>query len=243
MIEDRAQQIEDVKRRVASMGALPLEWRVIQVGPERFEMATCRGAEALLEDLIAGDPASPAVLDERLPYWTEIWPSALAVAGRVVERGREWAGKQVLDLGCGLGLAGVAAGRCGADVCLCDYDEKAVQFAALNWVANVNREPQAVVMDWREPTLGPIFDRILAADIVYEKRFFEPVIRAFDCLLKPGGEIWMGEPNRPFSSGFFSVLSAHGYSYRREERSVSFPNPDQPTVVGLYTIRSEARSP
>jgi predicted nicotinamide N-methyase len=236
MMADRNQQIGDVKRRALALKAMHPVWRTIEVGQERFEMATCRGAEALLDELIAADPASPAVRDERLPYWTEIWPSALAVAGRVLEAGRSLAGQRVLDLGCGLGLAGVAAGRCGAEVCFCDYDPQAVRFAALNWVANVGGTPWAVVMDWREPAFEAVFDRILAADIVYEKRFFEPVIHAFDCLLKPGGEVWLGEPNRPFSSGFFEVLAAHGYAYSREERLVPFPNPAKSTSVGVYGI-------
>ena len=164
-------------------------------------MATCSRAEALLDELIAADPASSAFRDERLPYWTEIWPAALALAGRVVESSRDWAGKQVLDLGCGLGLPGVAAGRCGAEVCLCDYDWQAVRFAALNWVVNVGGSPLALVMDWREPAFEASFDRILAADIVYEKRFFEPVIRAFlvEVLLGPFGEVFDGEAERAFA--------------------------------------------
>jgi ETFB lysine methyltransferase len=236
MNADRAQQIEEVNRRAGELAALKPVWKSIRVGPELFEMATCRGAEALLDDLAAADPASVAVRDERLPYWTEIWPSALAVAGRVIETGPAWTGKRVLDLGCGLGLAGVAAGRCGAAVCLCDLDLRAVRFAALNWAANVGGAPLAVVMDWREPAFEATFDRILAADIVYEKRFFDPVIRAFDCLLKPDGEVWLGEPNRPFSSGFFDILTARGFVFRREDRLVSFPNPAKPTLVGLYAI-------
>jgi DNA helicase-2/ATP-dependent DNA helicase PcrA len=35
-------------------------------------------------------------------------------------------------------------------------------------------------MDWRAPAFEAGFDLILAADIVYEKRFFGPVVRAFD---------------------------------------------------------------
>ncbi len=243
MTGDRDKQIEEVKRRAGALASLRPEWRTIQVGRERFEMATCRGAEALLEELIAADPASISVRDERLPYWTEIWPSAFAVAGRVVAAGRAWVGKRVLDLGCGLGLAGVAAGRCGAKVCLCDYDPQAVRFAAMNWVANVGGSPPALVMDWREPAFLASFDLILAADIVYEKRFYEPVIRAFGWLLKPGGEVWLGEPDRPFSADFFEAMDASGYGCRRESCQVPFPNPAKPTVVGLYTFSKKEHHP
>ena len=225
-----------MKKRAAFLAALHLQWRNVSVNGQRFDIATCGGADAMLDALIAADPSSPAVRDERLPYWTEIWPSSVAVAERVLAAGRGLAGMRMLDLGCGLGLAGIAAGRCGAEVWLCDYDPRAVQFAALNWVANADGMPRAVVMDWREPAFDAVFDRILAADIVYEKRFYAPVIRAFDRLLKPGGEVWLGEPNRPFSAAFFEALHRAGYAFQRTEQVVAFPNPAKPTTVGLYTI-------
>jgi 2-polyprenyl-3-methyl-5-hydroxy-6-metoxy-1,4-benzoquinol methylase len=229
-------QHAEIKRRVAALGDCHLRWRPLMIGSERFDVAACSGADLLLDALIAADPAHPAVRDERLPYWTEIWPASVVVAGAALEAGGALAGKAVLDLGCGLGVAGMAAGRAGARVCLCDYDPQAVRFAALNWVANVDAEPRAVVMDWRAPVFEAAFDLILAADIVYEKRFFEPIIRAFDRLLKPGGRVWLGEPDRHFSRGFFAALERAGYGFSRTVRRVDFPNPEKPTDVSLYTI-------
>jgi 2-polyprenyl-3-methyl-5-hydroxy-6-metoxy-1,4-benzoquinol methylase len=233
---DEAERRAEVRRRAAALAESHLKWRPLVIAGQRFEVPTCSGAEVLLDALIAAAPDQPAVRDERLPYWTEIWPAAVVVAEAALGAGPRLAGKRVLDLGCGLGVAGTAAGRAGAQVCLCDYDPKAVQFAALNWVANVPSRPHAVVMDWRAPAFEAGFDLILAADIVYEKRFFGPVVRAFDLLLKPGGAVWLGEPNRPFSTGFFDVLRAAGYAFERREKQVAFPNPAKPTDVGFYTI-------
>ena len=42
--------------------------------------------------------------EEFLPYWAELWPSALALA-RVVAR-RPLTGRRTIELGCGLGPAG-----------------------------------------------------------------------------------------------------------------------------------------
>ena len=45
--------------------------------------------------------------DEFMPYWAELWPSGLALAGYV---GRlDLAGRRVLEVGCGLGLPSLAA--------------------------------------------------------------------------------------------------------------------------------------
>jgi len=230
-------QTDDVRRRVAALTTrFRVRWKPVTVAGARFELAVCASGEELLSALIAAGPDDPAVRDERLPYWTECWPAARALAARVMERAAALEGLRVLDLGCGLGLPGVAAGRCGARVVFCDYDEWAARFAALNWAANLGGTGSVMVMDWREPACGASFDRILAADIVYEKRFYGPVLEAFDRLLKPDGEVWLGEPNRAFSGDFFNALRAAGFRYEREERRVPDPNPDRPTIVSVYAI-------
>ena len=49
--------------------------------------------------------------EEFLPYWAELWPSALALA-RVVGA-RALRGARTLELGCGLGLPSLAAAVAG----------------------------------------------------------------------------------------------------------------------------------
>jgi hypothetical protein len=73
--------------------------------------------------------AGAAGADEADPYWTRVWPSAVALAKEVLRRPELVAGKRVCDLGCGLGVAGIAAalaggrrparGWCACGVCVC----------------------------------------------------------------------------------------------------------------------------
>ena len=42
--------------------------------------------------------------DERLPYWTELWPSSLVLADWLYQRRESLRGQPCLDLGCGIGL-------------------------------------------------------------------------------------------------------------------------------------------
>src|SRR4051794_26660027 len=52
--------------------------------------------------------------DERLPYWAELWPSAIVLAERLSrERGDS---RRLLELGCGVGLGTIAALASGFDV-------------------------------------------------------------------------------------------------------------------------------
>jgi predicted nicotinamide N-methyase len=47
--------------------------------------------------------------DDRIPFWIDVWPSAIALAEFILESD-EFSNKKVLELGCGLGLTTVALG-------------------------------------------------------------------------------------------------------------------------------------
>lgn len=48
------------------------------------------------------------------PYWTRVWPSAVALAHQLLKRPELVRGCSVADLGAGLGVAGLAAALAGA---------------------------------------------------------------------------------------------------------------------------------
>ena len=128
-----------------------------------------------LWDAMTDDPRN--FEDERLPYWTELWPSSVALAGWLAERREEIAGRACLDLGCGLGLTALVGQWLGARVTAVDYEEDALRFARLNADRNAVAQPCWTVMDWRRPAVrARSMARIWGGDIMYEKRFVAPVL-------------------------------------------------------------------
>jgi len=70
---------------------------------------------------------------DRDPYWTCIWPSSIAMAQELLQNPDLVAGKKVADMGCGLGLGGVAAALAGAsEVVFLDREPLALQCSLLN---------------------------------------------------------------------------------------------------------------
>ena len=63
--------------------------------------------------------------DERLPYWTELWPSSLVLADWLYQRRESLRGQPCLDLGCGIGLTALVAQWLGANVIGMDYEPEA----------------------------------------------------------------------------------------------------------------------
>lgn len=180
----------------------------LTVAGVRFSLLRVADSNVLLEAI---DPAA-FLEDERLPYWSELWASSVALA--------EWCltasclrGKLVLELGCGLGLAGIAAARAGATALLTDYEEDALLFARYNALRNVpERTPAVLLFDWRQPRVPGKFDLLLGADILYERRHFLPLLEAFRVLLAPGGAAVLTDPDRSTGEPFARLAQEWGYS-------------------------------
>src|SRR4030095_2414799 len=83
-------------------------------------------AHATLDERLAEDDPD----EDRLPFWAELWPSGTALATTVA--GQDLGGRRVLELGCGLGLVGVAAALAGARVLSVDRSPEAITIAAAN---------------------------------------------------------------------------------------------------------------
>src|SRR5438093_7133649 len=59
--------------------------------------------------------------DERMPYFSAIWPSAESLVARILS-GPSLHRLRTLDLGCGLGPCGLAAACRGAEVTFIDWE-------------------------------------------------------------------------------------------------------------------------
>ena len=120
--------------------------------------------DALFAELIAKGENHPDFKDERIPYWAELWASALALSQYLVTSKMDFQGKKVLEIGAGLGLPSIVAAQLGADVCVSDYLPEAVDFSRKNFEKN-NLTADFQILDWRTPDKSFAADIILAADV------------------------------------------------------------------------------
>lgn len=165
----------------------------VQIENVSVKLFRIKDVENLLDQITDQDFSK----DERLPYWAELWPSALAMAEFILQNPQLFKHKKVLELGCGLGLSGIAATFAGAEVVFSDYERQALEFVDKNYRLNFGSEPQLLHLDWRKNNFNLKFEIILAADVLYEKRFFKPVLETVDKILSTGGIFVLAEPNRP----------------------------------------------
>jgi predicted nicotinamide N-methyase len=190
----------------------------VRLGPLEIPFTRIADPNRVLDEVAAEEDRIERVSGRRapedqlhLPYWAELWDSALALATFLVGRAPEVAGASVLDLGCGMGLSGTAAAECGAKVLFADLEPPALLFAQLNSLGNAGRV-RTRRLDWRNDRLGEQFDLILGADILYERKqwdFLEPFWRAH---LAPSGSVLLGEPGRKTGEMFVEWIVERGWS-------------------------------
>ena len=170
-----------------------------------------RDGDAILDELLAEDDPD----EDRLPFWAELWPSGTALADAVA--GRALAGRRVLELGCGLGLVGVAAALAGARVLSVDRSPEAVTFAAANAARNgVTLATAVCSFDQPEELIaGAPWELVLAADVLYEQRNVPVLLWLLPRLVTAGGEVWLADPGRSMLETFLAGVDALGW--RREQ--------------------------
>jgi predicted nicotinamide N-methyase len=168
-----------------------------------------------------------------LPYWAELWDSALGIAEHLAANRSLLASQtSVLDLGCGMGLAGMVAARLGARVLFADLEAPALLFARLNSLPDSARV-RTRRLDWRTDRLAEKFDLIIGADILYERKqwdYLEPFWRAH---LKHGAPVLLGEPGRQTGDLFLDWIRERAWSLTQWEQSV--PTREKP--IRLLEIR------
>src|SRR5688572_26276189 len=61
------------------------------------------------------------------PYWSQVWPSAIALSEFIVSNQQLVHNKNILELGAGLGLPSLVASKYAASVLCSDKEEEAVE--------------------------------------------------------------------------------------------------------------------
>ena len=174
----------------------------VAVGDQSFTLFKPANADHLISE-------ADYVMDERLPYWADLWPSARVLAATLLNE--VGGGRRLLEMGCGLGLATVAAMRAGFDVVASDYYDDALHVTRSNAARNLGREPRAQLVNWRAwPDDLGTFDVIMAADVLYETEYATLVASCIARALAPDGVAIIADPGRLALPAFRDGLSAVG---------------------------------
>lgn len=184
--------------------------------------------------------------DEYVPYWPTLWPAARMLAKAVVRE--PWhkypRPVRVLEVGCGLGLAGIACLARGLCVTFSDLDETALDFAVANARLNgFTSGFRAMPLDFRAPPVDELYPVVIGSDLMYEARLVEPLVGLLRTVLAPGGVCLIADPDRLAARNFRWKLEEAGYDVTARLIRAGEPGGER-TKGTLYRIRrSEQQGP
>jgi predicted nicotinamide N-methyase len=215
--------------------AIPGGWteKVFSFGSREFTVALPANPDAFLDD-----PAVHAAhaRDEYMPYWPYLWPAAHGMAEAIMRA--EWEpGTRALEIGAGIGLAGLAALARGLCVTFSDYAADSIQLALYNARQN-GFDADGTILDWRAPasTRYPV---ILGSDVVYDLANHRPILDLLDKMLADGGVCWMGDAGRQNGGAFFHLARQEGW---RVDLRDADDNPLPQPVVGRFQLMRLTRT-
>lgn len=190
----------------------------------RFEVAECevlvgtRSYRLLkprnVDDLISEEDFA---IDERIPYWADVWPSARILAERLAEH--TGAGRRLLELGCGIGLPAIAAAAAGYESLATDYYAEALEFTEANALRNGVEGVDTRLVDWRRlPEDLGTFDLVVAADVLYEKPQAALVVSVIEQCLSEDGLAIVTDPGRRTADALLEICLERGLTAALVER-------------------------
>ncbi len=210
---------------------IPTACERVQAGAIALDITLPTCAEDLIDE-------AEFEVDERLPYWAELWPSGRVLADKLATM--DLAGMRVVELGAGVGLPSVVAALRGAQVLATDWYEPALRFAAHN--ARAAGVPLATALvDWRDPPPDLVdtapFDVVIAADVLYEPRNAEPLVALVGRITAPQGTVMIADPRRPDAIPFLEALVGAGWDLVTEVIAFSGRRDETGSRINLHTLR------
>jgi ETFB lysine methyltransferase len=155
--------------------------------------------------------------DKLLPYWAEQWPASFALFNFVAARSRTVFGPGciVCELGSGLGIVSSVLASRNIRCVATDIAFDACRFSRHNMLLHSHRAA-VVCADWRTLCFKPVFNCVIASDIIYEQRWIEPVIRFLQNALAEEGTAYIADPCRQWWNNFAHAAGSMGFNCKQE---------------------------
>jgi 2-polyprenyl-3-methyl-5-hydroxy-6-metoxy-1,4-benzoquinol methylase len=128
---------------------------------------------------------------KEFPFWVKIWEASIVLAQHLIQIGLD---KEltVLEIGAGMGIAGLFLACHGHKVTITDYEEEALELLRMNAEMNgLNDNVSINRLDWRNPDLAGQYDVICGAELIYSETSIKPVVDLFRRYLRPGGTVFL----------------------------------------------------
>lgn len=190
------------------MPPLRLRYQTMEFGETDIHLRTLRDNQQFADtDDVA---ANLGICSAAWPMFGVIWASGEVLAHLMSDF--SIAGKRILEVGCGIGLASLVLNNRLADITATDHHPEAAAFLAENTRLNNGPPIPFVRTGWtdEESCLG-VFDLIIGSDLLYEAGHAILLATFINQHAQPKCEVIIVDPGRGHSNRFGRQMVALGY--------------------------------
>lgn len=164
----------------------PLELVPLCLAGERLEIYRVGDLDPFIESLQSDTDAAL----EGFPFWVKIWEAAFILANHLLRMNLN-RDATILEIGAGMGIAGLFLAKAGHPVTVTDANADALQLLAMNAHHNGLDNLTVREMDWGTTDLQTHFDIVCGSELIYSEGAVAPVIQALRDHLAPDGTALM----------------------------------------------------
>lgn len=148
--------------------------------------------------------------------WNMVWPASIALAQYLAQAfpDRHWQDKQVLVIGCGVGLESVVLAKLDARVTVLDHVPAALELVQRNCEKNAVAPIETLQTCWLDKKsvqqLGQ-YETLIGSDVWYESADAASLQELLAVSLKPRGRGLFADPQRESAKTFLIRLESAGF--------------------------------
>jgi predicted nicotinamide N-methyase len=205
----------------------------VKAGGSELEILQIRNMTDYLDRLAAKAGTGPV----DLPFWAKIWNTSVFM-GHLLSRapGED---RTLLEIGAGVGVAGLFAARAGYRVTLSDLDEDALLFSRINAIKNgLDDRVDAARVDFTKDRLDRRFDVLLGCEVLYRPQDYPGLLAFMDAHLDDEGEAFYAMDDSRSGREFFQAASEN-YDIRVMPVPVSSQDGEIQSIVYRLRRKSE----
>ena len=124
------------------------------------------------------------------PFWVKIWEASIVLADHLIQIGIQ-KDQKILEVGAGMGIAGLFLSAFGYDVTITDYDEDTLELLRINAKQNGLSNLSVMKLDWNNPDIKGKYDIVCGSELVYKEVDIAPVISLIQRYIRPKGVVFL----------------------------------------------------
>lgn len=169
------------------------------------------------------------------PWWMYVWASGIALSSYLIDQKIE--GKQILEVGPGLGLTSIVLTKHGNNVSVYDINPDVLPYLLLNSQQNNIEMPVWV----QSLQTSETYDMVISSDVLYNTGKIPSIVQSMYSKVKENGVMIMVEPDRGMSiktleTVLTQIQAQFSYIEIESPRGDSPPS-DEKDTVRIYTIQ------